>query len=399
MLVATLVAAGCSSDGDGAAPVVTAVEERSSSTASAATTTTSTTSTTTTTTSTTSSTTTTMPPEPAELDVVTAEAAMDEFLATTGSPGVLAGVRVGEQDPVLLARGIDDTDVGTEMQPDRMFRVGSVSTALRAAVLFEAVDAGRLSLADPIGNYVDGVTNPDATIEQVLSHDAGLADWDALGDSGIRGLLVADLERDWAPTEIVEEVKALPAVSEPGSGFSYSNPGYQMLGAVVEQVNGEPFAASLRRVLADGSGLDDISFGPFDEIPENLVHSYGDLGGNLVPSRALPAVGIDSLFYTTGAGYSDLDDLLEFSRLFWGDEAAFSPDGVDVAADLSGGYGLATQFIGDELVGHSGDVFGSRTLVAHHRALDVTIVVNANTNVLERADTVDRVEALLAAIG
>ncbi|MEM1333549.1 MAG: serine hydrolase domain-containing protein [Actinomycetota bacterium] len=414
LVAASLVVASCGGDGgpsesgtnesSAVTPAVTTAPRATTAEATtiSTTTTTTTTPTTTTTTTTTIAATTTPTaapaPPPLRLDEDAVRQALAEFVDTTDAPGVLAAIQIGEGPPTLLAAGIDDTTTGTPMAPDRSFRIGSVSKVLLAAVLFEAVDAGRLSLDDRLGDYVEGVTNPDATIAQVLAHDAGLADWDALGDGGIRELLVPNIGRDWEPGEIVEEVKALPAVSEPGGGYSYSNPGFQMLGAIVEQVNGEPFDASLERVIGDGRGLTDIAFGPFDTTPDDLVFGYGDLGGNLVESRMIPAVGIDSLFYTTGAGYADLDDLVAFSRLYWSADSPLTPDGVDVAVDVSGGSGLATQFIADGLIGHTGDVFGSRTLAAHDRDRDVTLAINANTNVIERDDVVELAVALLAAV-
>lgn len=337
-------------------------------------------------------------PASPEIDRAAIEAAMGAFLDEAEVPGVLVGVRIGEGDPVLLARGIDDLETGSTLEADRLFRIGSVSKALLASVLFEAAATGDLSLDDTLGQYVDGATNPSATLAQILSHDAGLADWDALDGGTIRTLLLANFTRNWDPDDIVEEVKALPAVSEPGQGFSYSNPGFQMLGAIVEQATGEPIAVLVDQLLARRYGLSEIRFGPLGDAPEKLIHGWGDLGGNLVDSQDLPSAGIDSLFYTTGAGYSDLDDLLAFARLFWGAEGALSPAGVDVTEDRSGNYGLATQILGDDFFGHTGDVFGSRTVAGHSRTRDASIVVHANSNVVGRAETVTLARAALDAI-
>ncbi|MEM8661086.1 MAG: serine hydrolase domain-containing protein [Pseudomonadota bacterium] len=316
------------------------------------------------------------------------EALMVDFLATTGAPGVLVGVQVGEETPLLLAEGIDEINTGEVLVADRIFRIGSVTKPVVASVALATIKAGDMALADTIGSYLPGVTNGEATIAQVLAHDAGLSDWDAI-DGGIRTLLFADISRNWQPSEIVEAVGFLPAHSEPGNGFHYSNPGYQMLGAILEQVNGATISEQVTAILSTPYGLDDIRLGPLAEQPERLIHGWGDLGGNLIDNQLLPSVSIDSLFYTTGAGYSDLDDLLRFVRLYWGSEGALSIDGVDVAEDRSGNYGFATQFFSEEVVGHTGDINGARTAVGHQRNLDVSVVVHVNTNTIDRQPTVD----------
>ncbi|MEM7143351.1 MAG: hypothetical protein AAF548_20210, partial [Actinomycetota bacterium] len=94
-----------------------------------------------------------------------------------------------------------------------------------------------------------------------------------------------------------------------------------------------------------------------------------------------------------------LDDLVAFSRLFWGVDGLLAPPDIDVTDDHSGGYGFATQILDNDWFGHSGDVFGSRTLATHHRGLDITVVLNANSNEVTRDETIDLARAVLDAIG
>ncbi|MEM9255155.1 MAG: serine hydrolase domain-containing protein [Pseudomonadota bacterium] len=322
------------------------------------------------------------------------EALMVEFLAVTGAPGVLVGLQVANDPPLLLAEGIDDLNTGDPLMADRVFRIGSVTKPIVAAVTLAAVQEGRLSLDDTLDEFFPGVTNGQATLAQILAHDAGLSDWDAI-PGGIRTLLFSDPNRDWQPEEIVAEVGELPAYSAPGSGFHYSNPGYQMLGALLEQVQQASMASLIERTLIAPFDLADTLLGPPDSTPDKLIHGFGDLGGTLIDNQVLSAVGIDTLFYTTGAGYSDLDDLLRFCRLYWGSAMTLAPEGVDVAEDRSGNYGFATQYFSDQVFGHTGDIIGARTAAGHHRALDISVVVHVNTNVIERQPTVDLALAVI----
>ncbi|MEM8562369.1 MAG: serine hydrolase domain-containing protein, partial [Pseudomonadota bacterium] len=100
------------------------------------------------------------------------EALMVDFLATTGAPGVLVGVQVGEETPLLLAEGIDEINTGEVLVADRIFRIGSVTKPVVASVALATIKAGDMALEDTIGRYLPGVTNGGATIAQVLAHDA-----------------------------------------------------------------------------------------------------------------------------------------------------------------------------------------------------------------------------------
>jgi CubicO group peptidase (beta-lactamase class C family) len=327
------------------------------------------------------------------------------FVAETGVPGAIVGVRAPDGDELAVAVGIDDVETGTLLGTDRVFRIGSVTKALVAATLFAEVMDGSLSLDDQLGEAVPEATNPGATLAQVLAHDAGLANWDALEGGSIQGPLIGRLGQTWTTDEVVDLVGGLPPVGAPGQGFAYSNPGYQLLTAVLERTTGTPVGTLVDEQLTRPLGLADTVFGPLPAPPDRLVHGWGDLGGTQLDNQDLPAASIDSLFTGTGAGYSDVDDLLRFGEAFWSSEQALAPEGVDAGEPVTEGYGLATQFMVDdelapgvELLGHTGDIFGARTVVGHDRASGVTVVVHVNSNQVAREPTVDLALEVVAAV-
>lgn len=331
------------------------------------------------------------------------EALMASFLEAEDVPGVLVGLQVGDAEPVLLAAGIDDVRTGEALVSDRVFRIGSVTKPLVAAALMAEVRDGDLRLDEALGDRVDGVTNPEATLGQILAHDGGLADWDVL-DGGIRGALFGDVGKVWTTEEVVGLVGSLPPNGEPGSGFHYSNPGYQLLAAVIEDATGGDVADAIADSVTGPLGMQDTVIGPLlGAVPERLIHGWGELGGVPTDNQDLPADSIDSLFSTTGAGYSSLEDLLVFTTAFWEQDSELVPEGVDVTDDVSGDYGLATQFLvpavdGVGLVGHTGDISGARTLVGHDRSTGISVVIHVNSNLLERQPVVDLADRILATL-
>jgi CubicO group peptidase (beta-lactamase class C family) len=104
---------------------------------------------------------------------------------------------------------------------------------------------GRLRVGDPIARWV-GPVPPDKaqiTLRQLLTHTSGLPD--ALGDD------YDVLSRE----QMLAGALSAPLVAPPGREFHYSNVGYSVLAAIVEQASGEPYEHFLARHLFGPAGM------------------------------------------------------------------------------------------------------------------------------------------------
>ena len=91
------------------------------------------------------------------------------------APG--AAVLVARGDEVLFrsARGLADIKTGAPLTADDVFRIGSVSKQFAAAGLLTMVEAGKVSLADPLSKYVPGFPNGEhITVLELLNHTSGV---------------------------------------------------------------------------------------------------------------------------------------------------------------------------------------------------------------------------------
>lgn len=186
-----------------------------------------------------------MPPDIAPADE--AANALDRYLRRAVPFGFSGAVLLATDDEVRLARGygMADPAAGRPNRASTVFSLGSITKPLTATLVLTLVDEGRIGLADPAGRWLDGVprAHADVTIERLLTHTAGLPD--ATGDDfdpGARG-------------DVLAEIFRLPPRFPPGSAYAYSNTGYSVLAAIVEEVTGEPFEAALRRRLLDPAGM------------------------------------------------------------------------------------------------------------------------------------------------
>ncbi|HEX7955929.1 MAG TPA: serine hydrolase domain-containing protein, partial [Pyrinomonadaceae bacterium] len=180
------------------------------------------------------------------------EAAVDAALKESKVPG--AAVAVVSGDRVVFAKGfgVADAETRSPVTPDTLFRVGSTTKIFTAVTLLSLAEEGKLKLDRPVGEYAKGLSPALArlTAHQLLSHTAGMIDVDpdyGPHDESALGTAVRSWGEDYLFTG-------------PGRVFSYSNEGYDLLGYVIEQAGGRPYARQVRERLTVPLGIPHSAF-------------------------------------------------------------------------------------------------------------------------------------------
>lgn len=182
-------------------------------------------------------------PADADLDSVRAAAIADihdtlDQLETRGLYGV---ARLAQGDTVIIyeALGFRDREARDPMAITTGFDIGSITKAMTAATVLKLEEQGQLQLSDPVSRFFPNAPHPlrTATVAQLIEHRAGLPEY--LGDDN----------------ELVTKEQALDRLFEmelqfePGSDEAYSNAGYTLLAAIIEEVSGQPFEQTLREAV------------------------------------------------------------------------------------------------------------------------------------------------------
>ncbi|WP_155057209.1 serine hydrolase domain-containing protein [Streptomyces blattellae] len=259
------------------------------------------------------------------------------------------------------------------------FRIGSITKTFTAVLVLRLRDEGVLDLGDPLEKHLPGTGAGEATIADLLAHTSGLAaESPAPWWERIPGTLRPDL---------ADVLGKQPFVHPVGRRFHYSNPGYTMLGALVEKLRGAAWEDVLRREVLEPLGLNRTSAQP--QAPHAggwAVHPWADV---MSPEPAedlgrMAAAG--QLWSTTG-------DLARFSVfLAKGDSQVLSAETVremwtpaapaevaDVVDGVTYGLGMQLQSRdGRLLVGHSGSLPGFLANLTMSVEDDVASVVLAN---------------------
>jgi D-alanyl-D-alanine carboxypeptidase len=316
----------------------------------------------------------------------------------TSFPGALLHVRSPEPGSWTGAAGLGEIETTTAMVPDDRFRAGSVMKSLVAVVTLQLVEEGRISLDDPLTTVLPGSAtsrfpaSDQITVRMLLNHTSGIPEW--LTDE-----VAAEIATNPTRIRAVDEYLGLAAAQEPyfppGTGFTYSNTDYNLLGLAIEQSTGRSWREEVRERVVERLHLDDTLLPePGDlSIPGSYAHGYVDMGGNLVdmtgidPSMA-GAAGGHALVTTTTDLACFLDAVLA-GKLF---REARTLDEmltfVDMPRDASSGglavgYGLGVRKYllagGIEMVGHAGTTGGYQCFVYHLPVQGITIAGMMNS--------------------
>jgi CubicO group peptidase (beta-lactamase class C family) len=192
-------------------------------------------------------------------------------------PGAAAGVLV-DGESWTAAYGVTNVEHGAPVIPASLFQVGSISKTFTSAAVMLLVQEGRLTLEDPVARYLPdlgaatGLDLEAITVEHVLSHQSGF-DGDHLF-----------VRREWDDLAVLHDARRL---FPPGTGYSYSNAGFSIAGAIVVAIAGQPFESFARERLLHPLGMTSASFTADEAITHSVASPHWVNDGNALVIRGL----------------------------------------------------------------------------------------------------------------
>jgi D-alanyl-D-alanine carboxypeptidase len=107
----------------------------------------------------------------------TFQAQIEEASRDSGIPGLVFALREPGGGDFVGAVGISDIGRGIPMRADNRFYVGSISQSMLAAVVFMLDEEGKLTLDDPLSDFMKFPGGEAVTVRMLLDHSSGFADW------------------------------------------------------------------------------------------------------------------------------------------------------------------------------------------------------------------------------
>jgi CubicO group peptidase (beta-lactamase class C family) len=312
-------------------------------------------------------------------------------LKETGTPGAAVVVISGDRIVFAKGFGVSNVETGQPVTTDMLFRIGSMTKPFTAATLVGLAEEGKIKLDAPVGEYVKGLSPGfgQITLHQLLSHTAGIQD-------GARPFGLHD------ETELAKTVRSWKddfLFTSPGKIFSYSNLGFGIVGAAIEEVGGKPFADQLDERLFKPLGMNRTTFRPTVAMTYPLAQGHQARGdGKAFIIRPYTDNAAD---WAAGFMFSSADDVARFAVAFMNegkiDGKQILPPSVirkmsapyaDVPGfDIKYGYGMRIRdYRGVHVIEHGGAIagFGAELKMVPEHRFAVIVLGNKSGARLEK---------------
>jgi serine beta-lactamase-like protein LACTB, mitochondrial len=296
-----------------------------------------------------------------------------------GIPGFAIAVAVDGRIVWSEAFGYADLEAKRAATPATQFRIGSVSKPLTATAIAQLFETGNLDLDAPVQRYVP--TFPDKgvliTTRLVGGHLAGIRHYK--GDE-------FTLNRRYATvTEALSIFKDDSLLFPPGTRFSYSSYGFNLLSAVVEGASREEFLAYMSRHVFKPLGMAATAPDKNDSLIPHRTRFYDR---NVEGLYAL-SQPVDNSYKWGGGGFlSTAEDLVRFGSALLGPgflkratlELLFTPQHTTAgdATPYGIGWFVAKDSLGHRYVYHGGGSVGGTTAFGVDRDSRVVFALVTN---------------------
>jgi len=214
-------------------------------------------------------------------------------------------VALAKNGSMLYAQTYGDSDMATHLatQTSTIFEIGSVTKQFTAALVMRLQEQGQLHVDDPISAYLPEYKFSSAiTLRMLLTHTSGLANYTTFTQYP-----------GWAANGVSEQtvlsaVSQTPLLFPPGTQWSYSNSNYFALGAIIEKLTGQSYAANLSQSIFQSLGLTSTYYSV--PPPAQSAVGYTFNGTSVIPALVCDR----STAFAAGALSTNVADLITWDN-------------------------------------------------------------------------------------
>lgn len=267
---------------------------------------------------------------------------VDEICNSSGVPGASIGVIQNGDMIHTYNFGYRDVEKQLPTTSDTVYGIGSVTKSFIVAGLAKLVEEEKLAWDTPVRDILPEFGQEDAyiaetlTIADILSHRSGLA---GFGDMNLAFQGDGDM---LLPKEslfsIVKQFKQLFPIR---TNWSYFVWGYALAGAIIEKVTNQSVSSFISETIFEPLSLNSTTFDPSSVDPAKFAEPYSGLEDGTPYHLRKIQVFKDTFFEASGGIYSNLDDMMSWSRVM-----------LDTIHAVPGTQGLVVKQIQEILSNH-----------------------------------------------
>ena len=307
-------------------------------------------------------------------------------------PGLSLSILLSGQVVTERSYGFNDLEFGIKADNKTVYQLASVAKIFTSVGLMMLVDEGKLSLDSRVTDLVSNLpeTWSNIRLRHLLNHTSGLpSDFNSNPRYETEERVRRERERFvdaekldyFSVAERLSYLTELPLQFRAGTKWAYNQPGYVLLGIIVEHVSGQRFSAFMRDRLFSKLGMDSAQFGDSRVVVPlrrqvAYTRQFGPLQNWLWPysTSDYPAAGLNMSALDMAKFFTALTTgkLLRQATIenVWRQVQLESGEKVKYAQGWT-----VREISGLKAVGHEG---GGCAWVTHVPSLDVTVIVLSN---------------------
>lgn len=275
----------------------------------------------------------------------------------------------------LYSQAFND-QYNTDYDSQTLFSVGSISKVYTAVGILQLVESGQISLEDTLPTFFSNVPvdKQNITVKQLLTHTAGFA--------------LSEDETPRSKEDSINRIMESTLSFLPGDNYFYSNEGYTLLTAIIEEASNQEYEQYMKENIFDRLNLKNTGF-PIDEQLVNKPQSRAIYNG--LDSGALT----DFQYDWSVKGYSNVitneEELLKFFHsIIYGQiltqemaDQMLSIQTFELNRDYWG-LGVNVREVGDKLVyGHAGVWYGGNSMIQYDPSNNTLVICLSDTVTLD----------------
>lgn len=310
-------------------------------------------------------------------------AEFDKMLSEQFKPGETGCAALVAKNGQIIYRkafGMANLELNVPMQPDMIFRIGSITKQFTAVAILQLVEQGKISLDDDITKFIPDYPTQayHISIEHLLTHTSGIKSYTNVTEFDKYS------KTDMKPEEVINLFKNQPMEFAPGTKWNYNNSGYFLLGYIIEKVTGKTYEDYVRENFFTPLGMTGSCYGNDTRIIRNRASGYQP--GKDGPENAEYLSML--LPYSAGSLMSTVEDLYKWNRAVQSYKL-ISKESLDRAqteyklADGKGthyGYGwFLSHLQGSRTVEHGGGINGFLSSSVYLPDEDVFVALFSNS--------------------
>lgn len=173
--------------------------------------------------------------------------------------------------------GLADLNARDRITPKTLFNVGSISKTFVSNGILILQSQGKLSVEDSVAKYFPGFKNKEIArkvrIKHLLTHTSGLPDNRPISRDSVF-YLTADDAQNWYPVTQTDTLEF-----EPGTQYNYSNPAFNGLALIIEQVSGVKWQSFVEQLIFQPSGMVNSTITDGAHPSSGVSHGYSRIAG------------------------------------------------------------------------------------------------------------------------